>query len=234
MRLGMAMKEHGFEVVPNVLRRSEQHRLIDALGPVTGAGRRGLLSVPHVAQLASSARIFDLIRPHFLSEPRPVRAIYFNKCVDANWLVTWNQDLTVALQEQAPVPGFGPWSTKDGVPHVQPPVELLERMLAVRLHLDDCDETNGALRVLPGSHCLGRLSAERIQRFREENDNFLCCLRAGDALLMRPLLLHASSRSQSGCHRRVLHIEYADFSLPKGLRWYEPSAPFADHQRAPM
>jgi ectoine hydroxylase-related dioxygenase (phytanoyl-CoA dioxygenase family) len=91
----------------------------------------------------------------------------------------------------------------------------------VRIHLDDADETNGALRVLPGSHRLGRLSAERIQELRPKEAEHLCTACACDALLMRPLLLHASSRSTSDRHRRVLHIEYAAFSLPDELQWHE-------------
>ena len=131
------------------------------------------------------------------------------------------QDLSLAVRARAQVSGFGPWSTKDGIPHVQPPVELLEQMLTVRLHLDDANDSNGALRVLPGSHRLGRLSAERIQQLRREQCDILCSASAGDGLLMRPLLLHASSRSTSLLHRRVLHVEYAAFTLPDELQWHE-------------
>jgi ectoine hydroxylase-related dioxygenase (phytanoyl-CoA dioxygenase family) len=148
--------------------------------------------------------MLDLVRPHLPSEPRPVRAIYFDKSPQTNWLVSWHQDLTLAVRARAEHPGFGPWSVKDGIPHVQPPVELLQQMLTVRLHLDDADESNGALRVLPGSHCLGRLSSERIQELRANQVDYLCAVSAGDALLMRPLLLHASSRSTTTQHRRVL------------------------------
>jgi ectoine hydroxylase-related dioxygenase (phytanoyl-CoA dioxygenase family) len=94
-------------------------------------------------------------------------------------------------------------------------------MLTVRLHLDDADEQNGALRVVPGSHRSGRLTATSIREIRKLNSEVVCSVRAGDALLMRPLLLHASSRSQLPRHRRVLHIEYAGFSLPDGLEWHE-------------
>ena len=151
----------------------------------------------------------------------PVRAIYFDKSSDSNWLVPWHQDLTLAVSTRAEVSGFGPWSIKDGIPHVQPPVECLRQMLTVRLHLDDADETNGALRVLPGSHRFGRLTSGRIQEMRIEQQEFVCTACAGDALLMRPLLLHASGRSTSIRHRRVLHIEYAAYALPEPLSWYE-------------
>ena len=212
------LKRNGFAVIRHALDASQRLELIDALGPVTGAGRRGLMGLPIVAKLASSGLLLDLVRPHLKFEPRPVRGIYFDKSRESNWLVTWHQDLTLAVRGRVNVPGFGPWSTKDGVPHVQPPIELLQQMLTVRLHLDDCDETNGALRVIPGSHAFGRLTAEGIRQLSEHSDAVVCRLSAGDALVMSPLLLHASSRSQNPGHRRILHVEYAAFSLPPELQ----------------
>lgn len=221
MAVNNNLERDGFALFPSVVRRQAVEALITLLGPVIGAGRRGLLALPEVAALARSPRVLDLVRPHLPQEPLPVRAIYFDKSPEANWLVPWHQDLSLAVRECADVPGFGPWSAKEGVPHVQPPVGLLERMLAVRVHLDDAGTDNGALRVLPGTHRLGRLSAERIQELRATVPEQTCVALAGDALLMRPLLLHASGRSTSPRHRRVLHLEYAAFDLPENLRWHE-------------
>jgi hypothetical protein len=81
-----------------------------------------------------------------------VPATLFDKTADANWLVPWHQDLTICVKKKVDVPGYGPWTIKAGVPHVQPPVAILDRRLAVRIHLDNCSERNGALRVLPGTH----------------------------------------------------------------------------------
>ncbi len=215
------VESHGFAIVRRVIEAEEQRELLSELGPVAGAGRRGLLALPVVAEFARSRRMIDHVRPHLRAEPIPVRAIYFDKSVDTNWLVPWHQDLTLALRNRAEVPGFGPWSTKDGIPHVQAPVELLAQMLTVRLHLDDADGSNGALRVLPGSHRWGRLWSSRIREMRGEQPEVLCAVSAGDALLMRPLLLHASGRSVSARHRRVLHLEYAGFTLPDTLEWQE-------------
>lgn len=215
------LEHDGFALFPVVLEKQAVEQLLTLLGPVNGAGRRGLLALPDVAALARSPRLLDLVRPHLPQEPLPVRALYFDKSTEANWLVPWHQDITLAVRERTDVLGFGPWSAKGGVPHVQPPVVLLERMLAVRLHLDDVGTDNGALRVLPGTHRLGRLSAERIQELRATVPEQTCVARAGDALLMRPLLLHASARSENGRHRRVLHLEYAAFELPPGLSWHE-------------
>ena len=215
------VEQHGFAIVPKVFGNGQKRELISALGSVNVAGRRGLMAHPIVNQFAHSAQLRDLIRAHLPAEPTAVRAIYFNKSSEANWLVSWHQDLTIAVRQKIELPGFGPWSTKEGIPHVQPPVGYLEQMFAVRIHLDDADESNGALKVLPGTHQLGRLSLEQIQELRSQREEYLCTAAAGDALLMRPLLLHASSRSTSDRPRRVLHIEYAGFDLPGGLKWNE-------------
>lgn len=215
------IEPHGFALVGNVLNANECRALLEALGPVSGAGERGLLSRPAVAALARSERMLNLIRPHLSIEPQPVRVIYFDKSAESNWGVHWHQDLTIALRARAEAEGFGPWSIKEGIPHVQPPAELLAQMLTLRLHLDDADESNGALRVLPDSHREGRLTAERIQELRTGQPEFLCAAAVGDVLLMRPLLLHASHRATNPKHRRVLHIEYAGFTLPDGLHWHE-------------
>lgn len=221
--MNYTVEHDGFSIVRGVLSSNAQRELISALGPVSGAGRRGMLKEPAVAKLARSEEIMKLVCPHLPDEPLPVRAIYFDKTPDTNWQVTWHQDLTLALRTRLEAPGFGPWSVKDGVPHVQPPIELLERMLTVRLHVDDADEDSGALKALPASHRNGRLSATDIRKMRECGPEVICSVAAGDALLMRPLLLHSSSRSRMPRHRRVLHIEFAAFDLPAGLQWNEAS-----------
>ncbi len=220
MNLAFHLETHGFAIVRGVLDGGACQSLAVLLGDANGAGTRGMLRIHEVAELAQSA-LSELVRAHLPGTPVPVRGIYFDKRPETNWLVAWHQDLTLAVKEQHDASGFGPWSVKDGVPHVQPPVGLLEQMLTARLHLDDTDAGNGALRVLSGTHCLGRLSAEAIQNCREMHDEMFCEAQAGDVLLMRPLLLHASSRSTSERRRRVLHIEYAGFSLPKPLEWHE-------------
>ncbi len=149
----------------------------------------------------------------------PVRGIFFDKVPDANWKVPWHQDLTIAVQERINVIGFGPWSTKAGVLHVQPPVSVLETMVSIRIHLDPCGESNGALRVIPGSHRNGRIPESQISLIRQTRRDHVCEVGQGGALLMRPLLLHASSPSSVPGHRRVIHIDYAADALPDGVKW---------------
>jgi len=185
-------------------------------------GHRNLMrQVPEVATLATSPKILNLLEKLVGRKPIPVRSIFFDKSPESNWLVPWHQDLTIALRTRLELPEFGPWSVKDGVPHVQPPLDILQSMVTVRLHLDDCDHSNGALRVIPGSHLAGKLPASKIAESRSQNDEIMCSAKSGDALLMRPLLLHASSEALTPKHRRVIHLEYATCRLPTGLAWAE-------------
>jgi ectoine hydroxylase-related dioxygenase (phytanoyl-CoA dioxygenase family) len=149
-----------------------------------------------------------------------VRGILFDKTPGANWKVPWHQDLSIAVTKQIDLPGYGPWSVKAGVPHVQPPVEILQRMLTIRLHLDDCGLDNGPLLVLPGSHAHGILSGEQVDQLRQAGTPVPATVSRGGAVLMRPLLLHASHAATSPGHRRVIHIEYASAKLPAGLVWF--------------
>jgi ectoine hydroxylase-related dioxygenase (phytanoyl-CoA dioxygenase family) len=213
----------GYQIIPEVLTFSEVEALRQSLRSLDVApGHRQLMHrVPAVAALAVSTKILNLVAVVLGEGAFPVRSIFFDKTPGANWLVPWHQDLTIAVNRQTDIPGYGPWSTKDGVPHVQPPMEVLESMVTLRLHLDDCDEANGALRIIPRSHRSGRLSVSQIAELRTQRSDVLCGARAGDALLMRPLLLHSSAEAVSPIHRRIIHLEYAACRLPAGLEWIE-------------
>jgi ectoine hydroxylase-related dioxygenase (phytanoyl-CoA dioxygenase family) len=185
-------------------------------------GIRNLLNVlPSARALANSEIVRALVEPLLGCGARVVRGIYFNKHRDANWKVAWHQDLTIAVRRQVEADDYGPWSVKAGIPHVQPPVAVLEQMVALRLHLDDTDESNGALRVISGSHKHGRLNAQQIQWWKEHNGITTCAVSKGGIMLMKPLLLHASSAAASPTNRRVLHFEYASVGLPLGMEWYD-------------
>jgi ectoine hydroxylase-related dioxygenase (phytanoyl-CoA dioxygenase family) len=47
---------------------------------------------------------------------------------------------------------------------------------------------------------------------------------SGDVLLMRPLVIHASSAAETPQHRRVIHFDYANVGLAEGLEWREDTA----------
>lgn len=148
------------------------------------------------------------------------RALLFDKTERANWKVAWHQDLTITVKHRRALPGFGPWSMKAGIEHVQPPVEVLKRMLALRVHLDDCGADNGPVRVLPGSHREGRLDDDRIEAWKRRVEPVDCLAARGEILAFRPLLLHASSPATKPGRRRVVHFEFAIGELPGGLEWH--------------
>jgi ectoine hydroxylase-related dioxygenase (phytanoyl-CoA dioxygenase family) len=147
-----------------------------------------------------------------------VRGILFNKTEEANWKVAWHQDCVIAVAARREIPGRGLWSIKAGVHHVRPTTDVISRMLAVRIHLDDCSADNGALRVVPGSHKYGFLSDSRIQQF-PKTTAVTCVAKRGDAILMRPLLLHSSSSARIPSSRRVVHLEFTADELPSGVEW---------------
>ncbi|HXT41412.1 MAG TPA: phytanoyl-CoA dioxygenase family protein [Candidatus Angelobacter sp.] len=229
---GGSLARDGFEIVPDVLPdgqcdiiASELSVLPDAReGPTNGRHYRGrnlLRRVPAVAQLASSKLLKGILESRLKREIFPVRALFFDKNADANWTVAWHQDLTIAVARKIETPGFGAWSIKEGIVHVRPPAEILENMATLRLHLDKCDADDGALKVIPRSHLRGRLDSTEIGACAEKNAGLICAVPKGGALLMRPLLLHSSSRAKRPVHRRVLHLEYASVGLPAGLEWFD-------------
>ncbi|HYE18323.1 MAG TPA: phytanoyl-CoA dioxygenase family protein [Tepidisphaeraceae bacterium] len=179
--------------------------------------RRNLLSSPTVRTFAGTTPVRSLVDA-VAPGAAPVRAILFDKTGDANWTVPWHQDRSIAVRRRADVDGFGPWSEKAGVVHVQPPPAILREMLTLRFSLDPCDTDNGPLRVIPATH-------HRILDQREVADaagrgpETLCTTAAGGVVLMRPLILHASSPARRVGHRRVLHVEFGPPTLPGGLQW---------------
>jgi hypothetical protein len=221
---------HGFAVLRDVLHDDQVMKQLAILAQSSdspGVSRRGqvyairhlLELVPAVRELADSLPVRRLVGPLLGPNAFPVQGIFFDKPADANWKVPWHQDLSIPVKERVEAPGFGPWSMKADVLHVQAPSELLERMLIVRLHLDENTEANGPLRVIAGSQRHGRLSREQLEWWRDHGEEIVCTAPRGGALLMRPLLLHASSATRTPAHRRVIHLEYAAEQLPDGLAW---------------
>jgi hypothetical protein len=153
----------------------------------------------------------------------PVRSILFDKREGANWPVAWHRDRTICVAEKPsdPIAGYGAWSVKDGMPHVQAPVELLREMVTLRIHLDTADTANGALNVIPQSHRWEVAVSDGSSEV-EEASSVICECSAGDVLAMSPLIQHSSPRSQRNTRRRVLHFEYAPVAaLHPALRWGE-------------
>lgn len=150
---------------------------------------------------------------------RPVRALLLDKSEEANWQLPWHQDRTIAVVERVEVEGYGPWSVKVGQLHVQPPDELLERMLTLRIQVDPVDVSNGPLSILPGSHRLGRLSEPQIEELAAGVTAFTCHAAIGDVWIYPTLVVYSSAAAEQPRRRRVLQIDYSADDLPGQLRW---------------
>jgi len=212
-------EEYGFAVVPTCLDENTVGRLGSHFDDASH-GMRNLLAVPIVRELAASDAVRTLAKAVLGRDCFAVKGTFFDKTQKANWKVVWHQDLTIMVRERREVPGFGPWTTKAGIVHVQPPADILNHILAIRLHLDESGPDNGPLRVVPGSHKHGRLTPEQFVQWQKA-DSLVCTVPRGGALLMRPLLLHASSACVVPKPRRVIHLEFAADELPGGLEWYD-------------
>jgi hypothetical protein len=181
--------------------------------------RRFLKEVPGINPLVFTDKLKSIIDRLFGNDYFVVKSIYFDKPEKSNWFVAWHQDLTISVDKKVELPGYGPWTIKPNQYAVQPPVEILEDNFTVRIHLDDTDEGNGALKVIPGSQLKGIYRTETIDWGMETEH--VCNVQAGGIMIVRPLLMHASNRTTTNKKRRVIHIEFSRYSLPDEINWAE-------------
>jgi ectoine hydroxylase-related dioxygenase (phytanoyl-CoA dioxygenase family) len=211
--LQQSFEERGFAIIPDLIPGNEIFDLSTAFSqsslPRGRAGVRHAMKLPSVAALANGPKLLGIAKDILGGKAVPFRATLFDKSAEANWLVAWHQDTALPLREKRGTPGWGPWSLKEGVVYAHAPANALARVVALRVHLDDSGAANGPLRVLPGTHREGVLTDEEIRALAHEVPSVDCLVANGGVLAMRPLLVHASSKSKSVVARRVLHIEYA-------------------------
>ncbi len=216
------VEQQGFEIVPECLQASDVEDLTAAIehAPLhrSRAGVRNVLQIDAVRKLALDGSILKFARAVLGEQALPFRATLFDKSPDSNWLVVWHQDTALPLLARKNVAGWGPWSVKEGVVCAHAPAEALDQVLAIRIHLDESKTENGPLRVLPGTHKSGVLSDDAIHALSLNVTEALCQVPLGGLLLMKPLLVHASSKVLHSKRRRVLHIEYcSEATFPGGL-----------------
>jgi hypothetical protein len=152
-------------------------------------------------------------------EASAVRAVLFDKTAARNWALGWHQDRTIVVEQRADIEGFGPWTVKAGLIQVEPPFAILERIVTIRVHLDPVDATNAPLRIVPGSHRLGRLPEASIKHLVEDRGERECLANRGDVWLYATPIIHGSRVADPPRRRRVLQIDYAAVDLPPPLRW---------------
>ena len=222
--IGSQLATKGYEVINGIYSATEVDRLLAALNHKGFSGSFGLreflLINPELLTLIFTANFKQVISRLFDAHPQAIKSLYFDKPPSANWLVNWHQDLTVNLKNRAEADGFINWRAKDERVTVQPSLDILESILTARIHLDDCDASNGALRVIEGSHKRGVINLKEWMADKQGVEQ-ICEVKKGGLLLMSPLILHSSKRTENQKHRRVIHIEFSDRKLPNGLVWKE-------------
>jgi len=213
MNLSTQVELCGYGIKSGIVSELEIRNLsgeLDGAGLVRSrAGIRHLMSHPAVLRIAQTESVLTLVKEILGDRAIPFRATLFDKSPGSNWLVMWHQDTALPLMDKTEAEGWGPWSVKDGVTYAHAPAKALEKVLAVRLHLDNSNSQNGPLRILPGTHKAGVLTDDEIHKLAENGGAVECPVPPSGAILMRPLVIHASSKSVSDDPRRVLHIEYA-------------------------
>lgn len=223
--------EKGYAIIENVYTAQEVDRIIQLIEQANTnkptfritddlfAIRQFLKELPGVTPLLFNARLNGLINQLYGTGYFAVKSIYFDKPGASNWFVAYHQDLTISVDKKIELPGYGPWTVKHQQYAVQPPLEILQRNFTIRIHLDDTDEYNGALKVIPGSQLKSIYRPENIDWATEQEH--ICSVKAGGVMVMSPLLLHASNRTTNNKQRRVIHIEFSNTELPEGLQWSE-------------
>ncbi|WP_373716293.1 phytanoyl-CoA dioxygenase family protein [Roseateles sp.] len=211
----------GFRVLRGLIAPGQRQALIAELAalPPGAAGQRELLDQPWCQALALWLKDLPALQPCLPADGVAVQCTLFEKSLDRNWLVTPHQDLAIPVAGRVDHPALGAWSVKAGHHFVLAPVAVLAPLVALRLHLDDATEADGGLRFVPGSHRDGVLDDAAARQWRERVGDVAVDALAGDALLMRPLVLHASSKASAPGRRRVLHFLFGPRELPFGLSW---------------
>lgn len=211
----------GYSVIENVVTPAECREVAAVIATEPGAtsGTRCLLSRDWCKALARRLRAHPAIAALLPDGHVASQCTLFTKSSMVNWLVPIHQDLSIPVAEQVDSTALGGWSEKEGMLFVQPPIALLERLVAVRLHLDDCGADDGPLQIVPGSHKRGKVPPEAAAAARRQGPVVSCEVGMGGVLVMQPLLLHASSKACGASQRRVLHFLFGPGDLPCGLRW---------------
>lgn len=131
----LTLEEDGFAILHGVFGQSQVERLIEAVSTIVADGavrsRGGVYAVRNLLQLSPVIfalshldKLLALVEENLGIPAFPVRGTLFDKTASANWLVPWHQDLTISVTSRADVPGYGPWTVKAGVCHVQPSVSI--------------------------------------------------------------------------------------------------------------
>ena len=225
------ISNNGFTVINNVYSFEEIEKVISKINQTDSskdtfrkstdlfAIRQFLKEIPETIEILFNNKLKQIITELFGKDYFVVKSIYFDKPEQSNWFVSYHQDLTISVDKKIELPNYGPWTVKQNQFAVQPPLDVLKNIFTIRIHLDDTDENNGALKVISGSHLKNIYRPETIDWTKESET--ICKVNKGGVMIMKPLLLHGSNKTTSNNKRRVIHIEFSNMELPQELNWSE-------------
>jgi len=225
------LKEKGYSIVTDLYSDKEVDQILHCIENAENDGssflktkdlfaiRQLIKNVPALPEVLFNQKLKKLVSDLSDSNYFLTKAIYFDKPSESNWFVAYHQDLSISVNQKADLEDYVNWTFKKGQHGVQPPIRILKDTITIRIHLDDTDENNGALKIIEKSHRNG------ITRSDEKNwdlkNERICKVQKGGAMLMRPLTLHASNRTTNGKKRRVIHLEFNNHVLKEPLEWLE-------------
>ena len=225
------IKNDGYAIIDNVYSSVEIEKITSKINKADSskdtfrksndlfAVRQFLKEIPETIDAIFNQNLKEIITRLFGKDYFVVKSIYFDKPEQSNWFVSYHQDLTISVDKKVELANYGPWTVKQNQFAVQPPIEVLQNIYTIRIHLDDTDENNGALKVIPGSHLKNIYRPETIDWTKESET--VCKVNKGGIMIMKPLLLHSSNRTTNNNKRRVIHIEFSNMKLPQELNWSE-------------
>jgi ectoine hydroxylase-related dioxygenase (phytanoyl-CoA dioxygenase family) len=225
------LNDNGFTTVENIYSSDEVEQILATIEQVDTskptfrkstdlfAIRQFLKEIPETVKLIFNDNLKTVVRQLFGEDYFVVKSIYFDKPETSNWFVSYHQDLTISVDKKAELQNFGPWTVKQDQFAVQPPIDILQNIFTLRIHLDDTDQNNGALKVIAKSHLKGIYRPETID-WKTEVET-ICNVPKGGLMIMKPLLLHSSSKTTNNKKRRVIHIEFSNVELPTEIQWAE-------------
>jgi len=234
IELKKSICEEGFAIVEDVYSAEEIQRILSIIDSANTnnptflktsnlfAIRQLFKEIPELKILLVNNKLKEIVRELFGENFFIVKSIYFDKPEESNWFVSYHQDLTISVDKKIEIPGFGPWTAKYNQFAVQPPLDILKDIYTIRIHLDDTNEENGALKVVPKSHLKNIYRASTIDWTLEAEK--ICEVPKGGLMIMKPLLLHGSNKTTNNSKRRVVHIEFSNQELPSEIQWAEKLA----------
>jgi len=225
------LEEKGYSLIGNLYSHSEVKQILGCIESAEQSGssfmknkdvfaiRQLLKNVPQLSNLLFNEKLKALLNNFFDSKYFLTKATYSDKPAKSNWFVAYHQDLSISVTKKAVNTDYVNWTFKKGQFGVQPPVKILENTITIRIHLDNTDENNGALKVIPKSHSNGIIRLDS-KEFTTDGE-LVCKIKKGEAMVMKPLTMHASNRATNGKRRRVIHLEFSNMQLEMPISWLE-------------